>query len=572
MKLAPPWLARYRRQQFGQDVLAGVVATVLLVPQSLAYAMLAGLPPQMGLYASILAPMLYACLGSSSVQAVGPVAITALMTASIVGPLAAAGTQEYVAIASVLALLSGAMLLAFGLLRLGFAANLLSAPVVAGFVSGSAVLIVLAQIKVLLGMQGQGHTAMALAESMLEHLGTINRVTATIGLVCLAALWLARRYLHVGMLRWGIAQQRAELFSRLAPVLVALGAGATVAWLGLDRTASVAVVGPIPGGLPHPGLPLPVSVGVGQLVVPALLMAIVGFVQSISIAQAMAMRRGERIDPNAELCGLGLAGIGAAVTAGGPVSGGMSRTVVNLAAGATSPVAGAVTGALFMVVLLGLANGFGPLPHAMLAASIVLGAASLIDIAALRRAWRYDRADAAAYLGTALGVLMLGIQAGIGIGITLALAVLVWRASRPHIAVVGRMPGTEHFRNVARHVVDTLPGLLALRIDENLFFANANVVDARLRDELAARPGTRDLLLVMSSVSQIDLTGLEMLLALNRDLAAQDVRLHLAEVKGPVLDRLQNTDLLDQISGRLFLSTHDAFVALQAHPHPASDD
>jgi SulP family sulfate permease len=212
-----------------------------------------------------------------------------------------------------------------------------------------------------------------------------------------------------------------------------------------------------------------------------------------------------------------------------------------------------------------LAGIFAALPVAVLAATIVIAVAPVIDIASLRRAWRYDRADAAALSATALGVIAAGVEAGIAIGIGVSLASLVWRSSQPHIAVLGRVPFTEHFRNVLRYNTETLPGVLALRIDENLLFANAQAVEQRVRAEVEARPGLRHVLLVLSSVSQVDSTAMDMLLDLNSDLSASGIALHLSEVKGPVLQRLQRSPLLQKLSGRIFMSTHQAFQALSDH-------
>jgi SulP family sulfate permease len=292
------------------------------------------------------------------------------------------------------------------------------------------------------------------------------------------------------------------------------------------------------------------------------------------MAQALAIRRRERIDANAELLGLGAANIVAAFYGGMPVGGGVSRSAVNVAAGAQTPLASVVAALATIGLVAGAAQWLERLPLAVLAASIIIAAWSMVDLQTLRRAWAYDRADAAALIGTAAGVLLLGLEVGIGLGILLSAATLLFRASSPHIAVVGRIPGSEHFRNVERHRVETLPGALFIRIDERLFFGNLAAVETRIEQEIANAPATRDLVLVMSAVNLMDTTAVEVFGELNRELATRDVRLHLAEIKGPVEDRLKRTELWETLSGQIFLSASQAFDALASRsggqPVPAA--
>lgn len=565
-ELLPAWLRRYRRGDVAHDAIAAAVVAVLLVPQSLAYAMLAGLPPHVGLYASILPLLAYAIFGSSMTLAVGPVAVASLMTASALAPLAAPGSAQYTVLAMALALLGGAMLMAMGLLRLGFIANLLSHPVISGFVSGSAMLIALGQLKPLLGIPASGHTAVELAVSAFRHVGELKPVTATIGVVTLALLWGGRRFLPGWLVRAGVPPHAAQLLAKLAPMAVVLLSIGAVAGLALDVRHGVAVVGHIPQGLPSLRLPWPGTDALAALVLPAFVIAMVGFVESVSVAQSLAIKRGERIDANAELRGLGAANLASAVSGGFPVTGGFARSGVNFAAGARTPLAGAIAAVLMALVLTGLTGLFERLALAVLAATIVLAVLPLVDLVTPRHAWHYDRADALAWAGTLLGVLVFGVEAGIAAGVALSALVFLWRASRPHIAVVGRVPGTEHFRNELRFSVETLPGVLMLRIDENLFFANIAAVVDRVQLELARRPGTHHLVLVLSSVSHVDLTALESLQRLQTEMAAQGVSLHLAEVKGPVLDRLHHSAWLAQLPEPPFVSAHAAALALRQSP------
>lgn len=556
----PAWLRHYQRAWFGSDVSAGLIVAVLVIPQSLAYTLLAGLPPQMGLYASILPVVAYALVGSSMTLAVGPVAIAALMTASALQPLAIAGTTEYVQMAMHLALISGLMFLAFGALRLGFLAYFLSHPVVSGFVSGSAVVIALGQLKYVLGVAAPSSSSWATLQGLLNAVPHTNTTSLGLGLGSMVFLLWSKRYLANTLRRMGVAIQAADLLARMAPIVAVVLSTSLVAWGGWDLARNVSVVGAVPAGLPALGMTLPGLTELGQLWLPALLISLVGFVGSVSVAQSFAMQRQQRIAPDRELWGLGAANVAAALSGAYPVHGGLSRSVINFAAGAQTPLASLITAASMAVIIYFFTGLFYYLPLAVLAASIMVAVASLVDVAALKASWAYDRADALSLLATALGVMVLGVEAGIVLGVAMSLAALVWRSSHPHIAVVGRVPGTEHFRNVARHAVETVPGLLAIRVDESLFFANATVLEERIEELLAADTTVRRLLLVCSAVNQIDATALGVLTEMEQSLGKRGISLELAEVKGPVMDRLQHTALGSRLKGRVFQSVHDAFM------------
>ncbi len=568
--LLPHWLRHYPREHLGADLLAGAVVAVLVLPQSLAYAMLAGLPPQLGLYASILPVLAYALVGSSMTQAVGPVAITAIMTFSLLSPLAAPAGPQYLALAAMLALLSGLMVLALGVLRLGFLANLLSRPVVSGFISGSALLILMSQIRLLLGVQVHGASTWEQLRSTLEQVPHSNLATLALGGVGVLLLLAARRSLARLLVHWGVSQPAAEMAARLVPLLLVLAGTLAVVALNLDRTHGVAVVGPVQGGLPELALNLRDVPQLGQLLVPALILAFIGTVQNITMAQALASRRRERVDANQELVGLGLSNVVAAFSGGMPVGGGLSRSAVNVASGARTPLASIVSALGMLVIVLLGTDWFTRIPLAILAASIMVAAVSMIDLAELRRAWAYDRADAFAFIGTALGVLALGLQLGIMLGVGLSLATLLYRSSAPHIAVVGRIVGTEHFRNVERHGVETLPRVLFLRIDEIIFFGNLRAVESRLMTELLKLPDARNVVLIMSAVNRVDLSGLEALTEMQQDLRERGIALHLAEVKGPVQDRMLHTALWKALEGRVHLSANEAFALLASQGTPTA--
>lgn len=561
-KLLPAWIKAYPREKLAPDIVAGLIVTVLVIPQSLAYALLAGLPPQAGLYVSIFPVIAYALLGSSMTQAVGPVAITAIMTFSVLSPLAPPGSPEYVTLAATLSLFSGALILAFGLFRLGFLSQLLSRPVVSGFITGSTVLIVISQIKSLLGVHASGTSTWQTVSALIHSAPQANPTTMLIGGIALFVLYAARKWLPALLMRLGLSARSAGFTARIMPLLVVVAATLLVIKLDLDQKYGVAVVGSVQDGLASFTFFLPSLGSLKLLTVPALILALIGMVQNITMAQALAIKRREHIDANQELVGLGAANLVAGFYGGMPVGGGLSRSAVNTAAGAQSPLASIVAGLAMLGIVAVGTQWFARLPLAVLAANIVIAAISMIDIKAFRQAWAYDRADGLALLGTVIGVLVLGLELGIAIGIGLSLATLLLRASTPHIAVIGRLAGTEHFRNVERHKVETIPGVLLMRIDESLFFGNLNAVEARLAAELDKAPETHDVVLIMSGVNRVDTTAMEVLSDTNRDLGERNIRLHLAEVKGPVQDRLVSSPLWDQLSGKVYLSVNEAFETL----------
>ena len=561
-KIIPSWLQHYQHKNLSHDLLAGIIFTILVIPQSLAYALLAGLPPHFGLYISIFPVLAYILFGSSMVQAVGPVAITAIMTYSVLSPMAAPGSSEYIMLSASLALFSGIILLLFGWFRLGFLSQLLSRPVMSGFISGSAVLIIISQLKSLLGISYPGEEIRALFDSLIQQLPHNNHMTMMMGLISFLLLILSRRYLAPLLTRVGVSHNWATFIARLVPLVIVFLATVLVVYFNLDTTADVVVVGHITEGLPGFEFFLPGYDSVKTLAVPAVLMALIGMVQGISIAESLAIKRQERINPNAELVGLGASNVVAAFYGGMPVGGGVSRSAVNVASGAQTPLAGIVSAFIMMAIVAGASHWLARLPLTVLAANIMVAAISMVDFKSFKHAWAYDKADALALLGTACGVILLGLEGGIVLGVSLSLATLLYRASIPHIAVIGRIAGTEHFRNIARHQVETIPGVLFLRIDESLFFGNLNAVEERISNELSKVKKITDLVLVMNAVNMVDTTAMEVLTELNRDLSEQGVKLHLSEIKGPVHDRLIHSPLLESLSGEIFFTTNTAFEGL----------
>lgn len=555
------WGRHYNRQCLTSDLIAAAIVAIMLIPQSLAYAMLAGLPPVVGLYASILPLIAYALFGTSTTLSVGPVAVVSLLTASSLTTIAAPGSPEYVAAAAALALLSGAMLLVFGLLRLGFVANLLSHPVVSGFISASGILIAVSQLKHVFGVSAGGDALPAMINSLWSGLGETNPATFAIGATTIAFLGWVRSGLKPLLLGAGLSDYAADLIARGGPVLAVAAGIAAVAALGLAGWG-VAIVGNIPAGLPPIAVPTLEPSLYLSLFAPALMISVIGFVESVSVAQTLAAKRRQSIVPDQELIGLGAANVAAAFSGGYPVTGGFARSVVNFDAGAKTPAAGAFTAGGIALASLVLTPLIYFLPIATLAATIIVAVLSLVDLRALRRAWRYSKHDFAAMLVTVGVTLGWGVEAGITSGVSVSVALLLWRTSRPHIAIVGQVPGTEHFRNVRRHKVVTDEAVLSLRIDESLNFANARAIENFVQDEVALRPGLHDVVLQCTAINEIDGSALESLELIMHRLEAAGIKLHLSEVKGPIMDHLQRADLLDHLTGNVFLTHHQAMMAL----------
>ncbi len=557
------WVASYDKATAGKDGLAAVIVTLMLIPQSLAYAMLAGLPPITGLYASITPLILYAIFGSSRTLAVGPVAVISLMTAAALGPMFAAESAEYIGAAMLLAALSGLILLLMAVLRLGFLANFLSHPVISGFISASGLLIALSQLKHILGVKAQGQTVLELVPSLAAQIPLIHIPTLIIGGLCLLFLQLVRTRLKGILLGLGCSQGWADSLTKTGPVLTILVSVLAVT-LGDLANNGVQVVGAIPEGLPAlrmPTMDLQLAI---QLLPAALLISLVGFVESVSVAQTLAAKRRERIDPDQELVGLGTANIAAAVSGGFPVTGGFSRSIVNFDAGAKTPMAGVLTAVGIALTALFFTPLFHNLPHAVLAATIIVAVLSLVDLKSLKRTWRFSKQDFIAQAATMIGVLFMGVEIGIIMGVSLSLLLFLWRTSRPHSAVVGQLPGSEHFRNIERFSVIQSESVVSLRVDESLYFPNARYLEERIIELMVQYPQCKHLVLMCSGVNLIDASALDSLEAIAERLKAADVQLHLSEVKGPVMDQLRRSEFLQRFGGQVFVSQYAAMQALDA--------
>ena len=566
------WGSHYNRSLLTADGVAAVVVTLMLIPQSLAYAQLAGMPAQAGLYASMAPLVLYALMGSSATLAVGPAAVTSLMTAASVGAVVQQGSVAYVEAALMLALISGALMLLMGAGSLGFLANFLSHPVISGFVSASGLIIAASQIKHLLGIQLQGDNLYQLIPKLWQQLPSFHGPTTLMGLGALGLLLLMRLQIKPFLKRVGVSHSTADLISKAAPVSVLLfSIGLSALWHLSEQ--GVRVVGAVPQGLPPLTLPGQSSNNSASrweeqwslaqvLFMPALLISLVGFVESVSVGQSLAAKRRERIDPDAELRALGLSNLGAGLTGGFPVTGGFSRSVVNFDAGARTPAAGILTAFGLAFAALFLTPWLFHLPQATLAATIIVAVLTLVDFSVFARTWRYAKADFIALFLTFSLTLVVGVEAGLIAGVAASVVLLLYRTSRPHIAVVGQVPGTEHYRNVLRHKVIVQSAILGLRIDESLYFTNARFLEVTISSHLADRSGLRHVVLQCSAINDIDASALESLETINQRLKTSGVQLHLSEVKGPVLDRLQRSHFLGYLSGRVLFTHHQAVMAL----------
>ena len=555
------WGANYSKNALSNDLIAALIVTIMLIPQSLAYALLAGLPPEAGIYASIVPILLYSIFGTSRALAVGPVAVVSLLTASAIGQVAEQGTAGYAVAALTLAFLSGAILIFLGLARLGFLANFLSHPVIAGFITASGILIATSQFKHIFGIEAHGDTWPELLGSLFANLQTINWITSGIGIAAAGFLFFVRRSLKSILQRLSFSPTLADFITKSGPVFIVVATTAMVWGFGLDQQG-VAIVGEVPQGLPPFTMPDFSYELVEALILPAILISIIGFVESMSVAQTLAAKKRQRIDPDQELIGLGAANIGAAFTGGYPVTGGFARSVVNFDAGAETPAAGAFTAIGLAIAALALTPLITFLPKATLAATIIVAVLSLVDFSILKNTFNYSYKDFAAVASTIVITLSMGVETGVASGVILSILLHLYKTSKPHIAEVGLVEGTEHFRNINRHSVTTSPQLVTLRVDESLYFVNARFLEDIIQARIANDPEKRHVVLMFSAVNEVDYSALESLEAINTRLKEMDIGLHLSEVKGPVMDRLQKTHFLDVLNGSVFLTQFQAWKAL----------
>ena len=537
------WLGNYQRPDLRSDLAAGLTIAAMLIPQGMAYALLAGLPPEIGLYASTLPVLAYAIFGTSRQLAVGPVAIVSLLTASALSPLYEQGTAGYISAAALLAIMVGLVHLMLGLGRLGFIVNFLSHSVLVGFTAAAAIIIGFSQVKHILGVSiDRNDHFYETVIDVSKALGDIHGVTLALGAGSIAALL-------------GIKRIAPRIPGALVVVIAttAIAAGANLADDG------VSTVGSIPDSLPAFGLPEINGGLVGDLVVTALVITMVGFMESIAVAKVYARRHRYEVEPNQELVALGMANVTSGVFGGYPVTGGFSRTAVNDTAGARTPLASIITALLVLVSIAFFTPLFTNLPKAALGAIIIVAVINLIDIAEMRHIATVKRSDTIGMGVAFIGTLAVGIELGILIAVVASMLVVFARMSRPHTAVLGRIPDTTSYRNIDRFPEAVqAAGVRVIRIDAALSFVNSQYVKRLLLAEADPSDGRHRMVLDCSGINDIDATGAETLSEIITEFAESPVELHLCDVKGPVRDVLHRSGLWDQLDGRIHATPHQA--------------
>ncbi|MEM7132242.1 MAG: solute carrier family 26 protein [Chloroflexota bacterium] len=557
------WLVNYRREEFSGDLLAGIIVAIMLVPQGMAYALLAGLPPQVGLYASILPLFVYGLLGSSRTLAVGPVAIVSLMVVAGVAPLAGGDVTLYIQLALTLALLVGILQLSMGFLRVGFMVNFLSHPVLVGFTAAAAIVIGFSQLKHVLGFSVPRGEFVGTVQHTVTHLGQTNYITLGIGVGSILILLFFKNQLPVILKQLSLPEGLIMPISKSAPLVVVLFGTLLVQGFGLSDSAGVKIVGDVPLGLPPLSMPS-LDFNLWSALLPtALAISFIGYMESFSVAKSLASKRRQKVDADQELIGLGAANLAATFTGGYPVTGGFSRSVVNFAAGANTGLASMITAALIALTVVFLTPLFFYLPQAVLASIILVAVVNLIDIKTAKHIWAYNKADAAALIITFIAVLAIGVESGILVGAGASLLLFIWRTSRPHTAVVGRVGKSELYRNELRYHVQTWPEVLAIRVDQSLYFANTKYLEDTVLAMIADHPEVKHMILIGTAINFIDASALETLASLRAELMGSGVELHLAAIKGPVLDELKKIGFVEELGeDHIHFSTHDAMIAL----------
>lgn len=557
------WLRGYNGGLFTDDLVAAIIVTILLVPQSLAYAMLAGLPPQVGIYVSIFPLLAYAAFGSSRYLNVGPTAVISLMTAAAIAVLPEGARLIS---AAVLAIMTGGILLIAGLLKAGFVMNFVSRPVVSAYITGAALLIVFSQLKHIFGVTASGNTVFALLADLWKNLPNTNAVALEVGVVAIVILWSIKKYFAYALIKLHVKSRTAKLIGRMAPIVIVAAFIGISAGLNLSDKFDLRVVGKIPAGLPPLDFPMLTMPELKGLLVPAIVIAIVAFVDSTSTAQELASRARGRIDSNKELLGLGASNVVAGLTGGYPINGSMSRSAVNFSAGGQTQIVGLLVAVFMALTAVFLTPVLKALPLAVLAALIIVACFSLLDFKSLWRTWIYSRADGVTALATFLAVLLLGVQWGVLAGVVLAMALHISSTLKPHMPLVGRFPGTEHYRDADRFNVETNEAVKTLRIDESLYYANARYLEDKVARVVADNLEMTDLVLMCTAVNRIDASALSSLEEINKRLKSAEIKLHFSDMQSRVKERLFRSSFLDRLTGQIFLSQHEAMEELEPEP------
>ncbi|QIC73438.1 sulfate permease [Acinetobacter indicus] len=553
------WLKHYNTVTLKFDLLASLIVIAMLVPQGMAYAMLAGLPPVMGLYASVLPMIIYAFFGSSPTLSIGPVAIISMMTFATLNPLFEVGSPVYIQAACLLALMVGVISLLLGMLRFGFLIQLISHPVIKSFIIASALLIALGQLKFLFNVPLQANNIPEFVLSVFEYIGLMHWESLIFGIASILFLVFMPKFFNLEAVKQRLGA--SGFIIKSLPLVLVVVSIALVYFFNLQQVG-IKTVGEIPSGFPALSMPFWNLELVLQLLPGAAMIAMISFVESLSIAQATALQQRSQLNSNQELIALGAANIGAGLSSAFPVTGSLSRTVVNADAGAKTSMAGVLSSLFIVLVSLYFTGFFRDLPLTVLAATIIVSIWKLVELKPFIDTWRYSKADGLAMWITFFGVLFIDISTGLIIGIVSTFILLLWRISRPHIAEIGLVEGTQHFRNIQRHQVITSAKVLSIRIDEDLTFLNSNTLKGFLINAVSQKPELEHVVINGSSISAIDLSALEMLEDLDNELRKLNIQLHFSEVKGPVMDKLQRSKLLNHLSGKIFLTHYQAIREL----------
>lgn len=540
------WLPNYNATQFKGDLIAGLTVGVMLIPQGMAYSMLAGLPPIYGLYASIIPLILYAIFGTSRQLAVGPVAMVALLIASGVGALAETGSDNFIGLAILLSLIVGVIQLAMGLFRLGFLVNFLSHPVIAGFTSAAALIIGFSQLKHLLGIDiPRSNHVHEIIRNAIANIGDVNTYTLAIGIGAIALILIVKKF--------------------KLPIpgpLLAVVFGILMVWIPGWYNKGVKIVGEVPDGLPALSFPTIDFSAIQSLLPIALTISFIGFMESIAVAKAIqAKQKDYKISANQELIGLGMANIGGAFFQAFPTTGGFSRTAVNDQAGAKTGLASIISALLIALTLLFLTPLFYYLPKAILASVIMVAVLGLIDYKEAIHLWKTDRSDFWMMGFTFLGTLLLGIEEGILIGAGLSLVWIIFSTTRPHVAILGKVPDALHYKNIDRFDnLEVRPEILIYRFDAQLYFANVNFFIDKIIEEINIKGAELQLLIIdANSINNVDSSGLHAIEEVLTYCKDRNIRVAFSSVKGPVRDILKKAEVFKKAGeNNFFFKVQDA--------------
>ncbi|MFC4097539.1 SulP family inorganic anion transporter [Euzebyella saccharophila] len=541
------WLPTYDRKWLGKDMIAGLTVGIILIPQGMAYAMIAGLPPVYGLYASLVPVVVYAILGTSRQMAVGPVAMDSLLVAAALAPFVTSGGENYVVMALLLAFMVGAIQIVLGFLRMGFLVNFLSKPVISGFTSAAAIIIIFSQLKHLLGtsVERSGLFHEMLYNAMVK-IPETNLLDLTIGIAGIMAIVLFKRW-------------RPRFPGVLVVVIVAI---LFVYAMGL-QSYGVKIVGLIPTGLPHFQLPQFDVPSIIKLAPIALTLALIGYLEAISIGKSLEEKNGEEtVDPNQELIAIGSSNLLGSLFQSYPVTGSFSRSAINGSVGAKTTLSLLFSSLMIVITLLFLTPLFYYLPNAVLASIIMVSVVGLVDVEYPKSLWAYRKDELAILILTFLATLFIGITQGILLGVLLSLLLMVYKSSKPHFAVLGKIEGSDYYKNIDRfgEDIDVRNDLLVVRFDSQLYFGNKNYFKKLLYKYIAAKgEGLKGIILNAEAINYIDSSAAQMLIRIIEDLHDKNLQFYIAGAIGPTRDIIFSSGLIDVLSKKhLFVQTKEA--------------